>query len=87
MTQKTIRTNRSHSMILKGLAPVVALALGSLAQPSWAQQDPAGDPVVKKSSGGICHDASSRHFSRVKSFKAYSSMQACLDDGGRKPKR
>jgi hypothetical protein len=42
---------------------------------------------VKLSTSGICHDASSRHYERVKNFKPYGSMQECLDNGGRVPKK
>jgi hypothetical protein len=75
-----------QSKLVKGLAPAVAIAVMMIAQPAWSQQD-AADPAIKRSSSGICHDETSRHFSRVKNFTPYTSMQACLDDGGRAPKK
>ncbi|UCD70305.1 MAG: hypothetical protein JSW48_11020 [Betaproteobacteria bacterium] len=51
---------------------------------SWSQDDAE---VVKMSQSGVCHDASSRHYVRVKNFKPYDSIEACLEDGGRKPKK
>ena len=39
--------------------------------------------IVKKSRTGICHDASSGSFSVIIHFRAYRTMQDCLDSGGR----
>ncbi len=61
-----------------------SLSLLAVTPVSWSQD---GEAAVKKTESGICHDATSRHYERVKSFKPYPSMQACLDDGGRKPKK
>jgi len=63
---------------------IVSLSLLATAPASWSQD---GTVTVKRTGTGICHDVSSRHYERVKSFKPYPSMQACLDDGGRKPKK
>lgn len=63
---------------------IVSLSLLSAAPTAWSQD---GAVTVKRTDSGICHDATSRHYERVKSFKPYASMQACLDDGGRKPKK
>ncbi|WP_218395566.1 HNH endonuclease family protein [Alteromonas lipotrueae] len=41
---------------------------------------------VKRSSSGICHDHTSSSYTRTKNFKAFDSLQACLEDGGRLPK-
>lgn len=80
-------TNATQSRLLRSklfASAVMSLSLLSAAPASWSQDTAL---AVKKSEGGICHDASSRHYERVKSFKPYPSMQACLDDGGRKPKK
>ena len=63
---------------------VVGLALTASPLTSWSQDEAA---TVKMSNSGICHDASSRHYARLKNFKPYASIQACLDDGGRAPKK
>lgn len=42
--------------------------------------------TVKQSTSGICHDSSSSHYHRTKSFTPFSSLSACLDAGGRLPK-
>lgn len=42
--------------------------------------------LVKKSTSGICHDASSASYERTKNFVAYTSISACIDSGGRLPK-
>ncbi len=46
----------------------------------------ARTPPVKMSSSKICHDTSSPYYERTKNFKAYDSINACLDAGGRLPK-
>lgn len=43
--------------------------------------------VVKKSRSGICHDRSSPYYHRTKRFTAYNSVEACLESGGRLPKK
>ncbi len=42
--------------------------------------------VVKQSNSGICHSTESPYYSRVKNFTPYSTLQACLNAGGRLPK-
>lgn len=63
---------------------VVTLALTATPLTSWSQDETT---IVKMSKSGVCHDTSSRHYARVKNFKPYDSIQACLDDGGRTPKK
>ena len=41
---------------------------------------------VKKSNSGICHDTSSASYNRTKNFEAFSTIEACLESGGRLPK-
>lgn len=41
----------------------------------------AGEPEVKLSTSGICHDDSSPWYGRTKNYEAYSSMEDCLDVG------
>ena len=47
----------------------------------------AAEPPVKKSRNGICHPKGGTYYSRTKHYAPYDSMQACLDSGGRAPKR
>ncbi|MFM5191627.1 hypothetical protein [Aeromonas media] len=47
----------------------------------------AAEPPVKKSRSGICHPQGGTYYSRTKHYTPYDSMQACLDSGGRTPKR
>lgn len=63
---------------------MVTLALTATPLTSWSQDEAT---IVKMSQSGVCHDTSSRHYARVKNFKPYDSIQACLDDGGRTPKK
>ena len=46
------------------------------------------EPNVKKSRSGICHSKSSSfHYSRLKNFTSYQSLELCLKSGGRCPKK
>ncbi|MCS3459443.1 hypothetical protein M2367_001585 [Aeromonas sp. BIGb0445] len=47
----------------------------------------AAEPPVKKSRNGICHPKGGTYYSRTKHYQPYDTMQACLDSGGRAPKR
>ena len=63
---------------------VAALAMQpAFEAPAAAQSGPA----VKMSKSGICHPRGGTYYSRTKNFKPYSSMKACLEAGGRRPKR
>jgi hypothetical protein len=52
-------------------------------------QDPpeATTGVVKKSTSDICHAPGTTYYDRTKNFTPYDTVQACLDSGGRLPKR
>ena len=85
MSFENSQVTQFRSVFGKVLASaVVGLALTSMPLSSWSQDD-AG--TVKMSKGKICHDSSSPHYARLKNFKSYASIQACLDDGGRLPKK
>lgn len=45
------------------------------------------NPPVKKTKNGICHPKDGTYYKRIKNYVSYSSMEACLKSGGRKPKR
>ena len=79
---RSIQTRLISSKKLASL--LVTLSLASMPLTSWSQEEGG---AVKMSTSGICHDASSRHYERVKNFKPYESMQECLDNGGRAPKK
>jgi len=42
--------------------------------------------LVKKSSSGLCHPPASSYYDRTDNFTAFSSVEACLQSGGRLPK-
>ena len=44
------------------------------------------NPNVKKSSSGICHEIGSQYYKQTKQFQSFSSLQDCLDSGGRLPR-
>ena len=79
---QAIQTRFASSRLLA--SAVVTLALTATPVTSWSQDE---TDVVKMSQSGVCHDTTSRHYARVKNFKPYDSIQACLDDGGRIPKK
>ncbi|KXI28975.1 HNH endonuclease family protein [Paraglaciecola hydrolytica] len=44
------------------------------------------EPEVKLSTSGICHDSTNSFYERTKNYKPFTSMDACIDAGGRLPK-
>ena len=44
------------------------------------------NPNVKKSSSGICHEIGSQYYKQTKKFESFSSIQDCLNSGGRLPR-
>lgn len=85
MTFENTQAIQTRSLLSRLLgSALIALALTATPLTSWSQDETS---VVKMSQSGVCHDATSRHYARVKNFKPYESIQACLDDGGRIPKR
>ena len=60
---------------------------------SWASGDfvsglfAAEAMPVRKSRSGICHCPGGRYYENTGTFTAYSTIEACLDSGGRRPKR
>ncbi len=61
----------------------IALAILAVSGTAIAQSN----PPVKKSKSGICHAEGGTYYSRTKTFTPYSSMDACLKSGGRRPKK
>lgn len=45
-----------------------------------------GEPQVKKSTSDICHEKGSAYYKRTANFQPYSSIEECLNSGGRLPK-
>lgn len=43
--------------------------------------------VVKMSRSGICHAPGTTYYSRTMNFTPYSSLDSCLADGGRMPRK
>ena len=46
----------------------------------------AGAALVKKSNSGLCHPPQSNWYERTKNYRAFDSLEACLDSGGKLPK-
>ena len=61
------------------LAGVLAVTVG-------ASTDAAAQ-AVKKSSSGICHCPGGQSYDRTTNFTEYETLEACLDSGGREPRR
>ena len=43
-------------------------------------------PNVKKSTSNICHEKGSQYYKQTKKFESFSSIQDCLNSGGRLPR-
>ena len=56
---------------------VVLISTGIFAQ---------GKPV-KMSNSGICHKPGSTYYEQTKNFRPYKTLDECLKDGGRLPKK
>ena len=44
------------------------------------------NPNVKKSSSNICHEKGSQYYKQTKKYESFSSIEDCLESGGRLPK-
>jgi hypothetical protein len=58
---------------------------GTYVAPAPPKQNSSG--VVKLSVNGICHAPGTTYYNQTKNYTGYPSLQACLDAGGRMPKR
>lgn len=45
------------------------------------------EPMVKMSASSICHKKGSTYYDKTNNFVPYDSLEECLNDGGRLPKR
>ena len=43
-------------------------------------------PNVKKSSTNICHEKGSQYYKQTKKYLSYSTIEDCLNSGGRLPR-
>jgi hypothetical protein len=57
-------------------AVLVCLLLSSIAEAK----------LVKKSSSGLCHTLESSWYERTKNYKAFESLEGCIQSGGKLPK-
>lgn len=70
------------------LEPVTEVTLvGTYEAPAPVASVNSGGGVVKKSRTSICHAPGTTYYSRTKNYTSYNTLQACLDSGGRMPKR
>ena len=44
-------------------------------------------PNVKKSDTGICHEKGTNYYKNTKSFESFTTIEDCLNSGGRLPKK
>ena len=44
------------------------------------------NPNVKKSTSNICHEKGSQYYKQTKKYESFSSIEDCLESGGRLPK-
>ncbi len=65
-------------------APALSLAANHKTSPNYTK---SSSTIVKMSKSGICHTSSSRYYSRTKHYTPFKSLKACLNAGGRLPKK
>lgn len=69
------------------LVLLISLSIGQVAMAKdkalWDTDDPT---IVKKSRNNICHDKNDPSFAQTEHFRAYRTMQDCLDSGGKPAK-
>ena len=44
------------------------------------------NPNVKKSTSNICHEKGSQYYQQTKKYESFSSIEDCLNSGGRLPR-
>ena len=44
------------------------------------------NPNVKKSTSNICHEKGSQYYKQTKNYDSFSSIEDCLNSGGRLPR-
>ena len=44
------------------------------------------NPNVKKSTSNICHEKGSQYYKQTKKYESFSSIEDCLESGGRLPR-
>ena len=44
------------------------------------------NPNVKKSTSNICHEKGSQYYKQTKKYESFSSIEDCLESGGRRPR-
>ena len=44
------------------------------------------NPNVKKSNSNICHEKGSQYYKQTKKYEGFSSIEDCLESGGRLPR-
>lgn len=67
--------------------PKVEAAPKPVPQPAAPAPQPSTGPAVKMSNTEICHEKGSTYYAKTTNFTAYNSINECLADGGRLPKR
>ncbi|MGQ0510139.1 MAG: hypothetical protein ACT4P9_05955 [Betaproteobacteria bacterium] len=68
---------------LIGARALLTATLIATASAPLVAQPANSSHAVRLSRGGICHDASSSHYSRLKEFQSFKSMDLCIAAGGR----
>jgi hypothetical protein len=85
---ETSRELKSEEVTTKPVNKIVVN--GTYVAPAPTRSSPpstSSSGVVKKSTTGICHAPGTTYYDRTKNFTPYPNIQACLDSGGRLPRR
>ncbi|HAT73817.1 MAG: hypothetical protein US30_C0004G0083 [Candidatus Moranbacteria bacterium GW2011_GWF2_36_839] len=77
--QKTFKKMKFSKKTWIGIVVVLLIVVGGY----WLVKN----PPVKKSSAGICHSKGTDYYEKTKDFTAYLLLNACLQSGGRLPKK
>src|SRR5688572_7885446 len=75
----------SSAAVAEPSSPAAESSSSAVVEPSpAAAQSPssAGAPAVKLSRDGICHDAASQYYSKLKEYQGFDSMNSCIAAGG-----
>ncbi|HEU4532203.1 MAG TPA: hypothetical protein VFR59_13505 [Steroidobacteraceae bacterium] len=66
---------------------LLACSAGGAQSSDKAFFDTADQTIVKRSRQNICHDRTHAKFKETLHFRAYRTMQDCLDSGGERAKK
>jgi len=85
--KETGRKEIKNKITTKPVTQVTSKGTYVKPKPTPAPQSSNSGSVVKMSNSGICHAPGTTYYSRTKNYTPHDSLSACLNAGGRLPKR